>query len=86
MEEANRTMARLMRETADLIERGLIRDWEVRTEFGHEMQPDPATGGYSLRMVNTGERTVTIVLRGSDFQQADWAAAARMHPGQKRLR
>lgn len=75
--EANLVMARLMRETADLIERGLIRRWEVDIEFGHEARPDPRTGGFTMEMISTGERTVTIKLHGNDFQQADWENAAR---------
>ena len=74
-ETPNQTMARLMRETADLIERGFISSWEVDIEFGHRREPDPKTGGYTMRMVSTGQRTVRIELYGHDWHHADWTRA-----------
>lgn len=74
-EEYLQQVARLMRETADLIERGVMSDIEINVEYGHATRPDPRTGGYTMRTVSTGERTVTIKLRSNDFHQADWSTA-----------
>jgi hypothetical protein len=68
-------IARLMRETADLIERGIIQDIAVNVETPIERYDDPRYG--YPRMRNTGERIVTITLRGNDFQRADWSTAAQ---------
>lgn len=83
-EDYHQKIARLMRETADLIERGVITDIQINVEFGHEARPDPATGGFTMRTFSTGERTVTIKLRSNDFQRADWTEA-RSHAGQHAL-
>ena len=86
-ETPNQAMARLMRETADLIERGLLLSWSVDVSYGVGEEPDWRTGGY--RLYNTGERTVKIELHGNDLQTADWQRAATGVPaissGPKRL-
>lgn len=75
-EEYRRYIARLMRESADLIERGVITDVQIDIEFGHATRPDPRTGGYTMHTISTGERMVTLKMRSNDFQRADWEQAA----------
>lgn len=77
--EHHQIMARLLRETADLIERGLIPDWRVDITSGYAQEPDPATGGFTMRHVATGQRTVIITLQGSGFERSDWESAAGEH-------
>lgn len=62
-EEARQLMAEVLRAAAQLVEEGVITDWSIDREFGHDTGPDPSTGGATLRMTPNGNQTVKITLQ-----------------------
>jgi hypothetical protein len=60
--EAKAFMVDLLRTAAQLVEDGTITEWSIDSAFGHELRPDPATHGYTLRRVNTGQKTIKVTL------------------------
>lgn len=70
-EDWRREVARLMRESADLVEAGVVTVTQVDTEF--ELRTWQGLSGVRQRF-NTGRRTVTLRLVG--FEGDRWDAAA----------
>jgi hypothetical protein len=66
-------IADALRATADLVERGLIQEGEIRIE--NEVRE--VYGTYVREIVGTGWQTVTIVLQGNpqDFSTPCWSCA-----------
>lgn len=60
--EAKAFIVELLRTAARLVEDGTITEWSVDSAFGHALRPDPATGGYAMRHVPTGQKTITVTL------------------------
>jgi hypothetical protein len=58
--KAREFMAGILREAAQLVEEGVINEWELNQEWGHEPRPDPTYA--TLRMMPTGRDTVEIKL------------------------
>lgn len=61
--EAREFMVGVLRNAAQLVEEGVITEWSLDTEFGHDTRPDPATYGATLRMFSNGNDTVKITLQ-----------------------
>jgi hypothetical protein len=60
--EAKAFMVDLLRTAARLVEDGTITEWSIDSAFGHALRPDPATHGYTLHHVSTGQKTITVTL------------------------
>lgn len=52
--------AKILRTAADLIERKIIDEFEIRIDWGMRDEPDPATHGYAMHRVHTGAKTLTV--------------------------
>lgn len=72
-DEFNRHAARLMRETADLLEQGLVQVVQIDTEFDLRHFDDYRG---DRRTFSTGGRTVTLKIVGHDgTRMPDWGQA-----------
>lgn len=53
-------VAKILRTAADLIERKVIDEFEIRIDWGTRDEPDPKTHGYTMHHIHTGEKTLTV--------------------------